>query len=82
MIFIFEKETTLTNAAELNQKLDNDYASYEFKVTQLKPNMIRIQSSYQLKQLFISKDKVQELDKVNQIFIDLRDQKFLFKEKS
>ena len=82
VIFIFEKETTLTNAAELNQKLDNDYASYEFKVTQLKPNMIRIQSSYQLKQLFISKDKVQELDKVNQIFIDLRDQKFLFKEKS
>ena len=82
MIFIFEKETTLTNAAELNQKLDNDYASYEFKVTQLKPNMIRIQSSYQLKQLFISNDKVQELDKVNQIFVDLRDQKFLFKEKS
>lgn len=81
VIFVFEKETSLINAAELSKKMENDYASYTFKVTQLNPNTIRVQSIYQVKQLFIKHDKVKELDTVNQLFIELRDQKLLFQEK-
>ncbi|BDS13666.1 DUF3857 domain-containing protein [Aureispira anguillae] len=75
---VFDQDVSLENAEELTQKIDNEYASYEMKVTQMKPNMIRIQSTYQVKKLFITKDKVKELDKVNEVYKKIRDSKFIF----
>ncbi len=81
VIFTFEKDTELANAEDLITKVDNDFASYEFKVTQLKPNMIRIQSIYQTKKLFVAKEEVKKLDEINQAFIKIRDGELIFKSK-
>lgn len=75
---VFDKNVILENEEELSQKIDNDYASYEMKITQMKPNMIRIQSSYQVKQLFITKDNVKELDKVNDAYRKVLESEFIF----
>lgn len=72
---IFDQEVTISNLEALNKTLDNEYAAYTFSVKQMKPNMIRIQSIYQVKQLFIDKKDVTKLDAVNQIYKDLRDTK-------
>lgn len=78
---VFDQDVVLENADELAQKIENDYAYYEMKITQMKPNMIRIQSSYQVKKLFISKDNVKELDVVNKVYQKIRDAKFIFNPK-
>ena len=78
---VFDQDVEIENAAELAQKVDNEYATYELKVTQMKPNMIRIQSSYQVKQLFIAKDKVKGLDEANEAFRKVMDSKIIFKAK-
>jgi hypothetical protein len=62
---IFDKEVTIANMADYNQKIDNEFVTYESKITQLKPNTIRLESRYTVKQLFIPKEKVGELDKAN-----------------
>ncbi|WMX14282.1 MULTISPECIES: DUF3857 domain-containing protein [unclassified Aureispira] len=78
---VFDEEVELENISDLEKKVDNEYASYEMKVTQMKPNMIRIQSTYQVKKLFIPKDEVMKLDEVNQAYKDVRNAKFSFKTK-
>ncbi len=78
---VFDQDVELENAAALAKQIDNEFASYELKVTQMKPNMIRIQSSYQVKQLFISKENVKKLDEVNKAYKDVRDTKLIFKAK-
>ena len=60
-VLVFDQDVVLENAAELTQSVDNEYANYEFKVTQMKPNMIRIQSSYEVKKIFIPKADVKKL---------------------
>ena len=72
---IFDQNVTIENMDKLNQKLENEYASYQCVVTQLKPNMIRIQSVYTTKELFIKKDEAQKLDAVNEVFKKIRDSK-------
>ena len=78
---VFDEEVELENMSELFKKVENEYASYEMKITQMKPNMIRIQSIYTVKKLFIAKDQVLKLDEVNQAYKDVRDAKFVFKTK-
>jgi hypothetical protein len=78
---VFDEDVELENASELEKKVENEYASYEMKVTQMKPNMIRIQSTYVVKKLFIAKDQVLKLDEVNQAYKDVRDTKLVFKTK-
>lgn len=78
---VFDEDVELENIKELEKKVENDYASYEMKITQMKPNMIRIQSTYEVKKLFISKDQVVKLDEVNQAYKDIRDAKLIFKTK-
>jgi hypothetical protein len=78
---VFDEEVELDNASDLEKKVENEYASYEMKVTQMKPNMIRIQSTYSVKKLFIAKDQVLKLDEVNQAYKDVRDAKLVFKTK-
>ena len=78
---VFDEEVELENASELAKKVENEYASYEMKITQMKPNMIRIQSTYSVKKLFIAKDQVMKLDEVNQAYKDVRDTKLIFKTK-
>lgn len=70
-ILIFDQPVTLEDMEAYNQEVETDYARYEIKATQIKPNMIRIQSEYEVKQLFIPKDKVMELHKVNKVYNDL-----------
>lgn len=72
---VFDQNVTLENMMELNQKIDNEYASYQCVVTQLKPNMIRIQSIYTTKKLFIKKEEVKKLDAVNELYKKNRDSK-------
>lgn len=76
---VFDQDVELENLAELEKTIDNEYATYSFKATKMKPNMIRIQSSYQVKQLFIPKDQVKGLDEANQAFKDIRDMKLIVK---
>ncbi|MBL4649287.1 MAG: DUF3857 domain-containing protein, partial [Aureispira sp.] len=78
---VFDEDVELENASELERKVENEYASYEMKVTQMKPNMIRIQSIYVVKKIFITKDQVLKLDEVNQAYKDVRDSKLVFKTK-
>jgi hypothetical protein len=78
---VFDEDVELDNASDLETKVENEYASYEMKVTQMKPNMIRIQSTYSVKKLFIAKDQVLKLDEVNQAYKDVRDAKLVFKTK-
>jgi hypothetical protein len=78
---VFDEEVELENASDLEKKIENEYASYEMKVTQMKPNMIRIQSTYEVKKLFIPKDQVLKLDEVNEAYKDIRDAKLVFKTK-
>lgn len=78
---VFDEEVELENMSALLKKVENEYASYEMKITQMKPNMIRIQSIYTVKKLFIAKDQVLKLDEVNQAYKDVRDAKFVFKTK-
>lgn len=79
LYLVFNKNVELENAAELTQKVDNEYASYEMNVTQMKPNMIRIQSIYQTKKLFIPKEDVMKLNMANEAFEKVSDAKFVFK---
>lgn len=72
---IFDQNVTIKNIEALNKTIDNEYATYTFSVKQMKPNMIRVQSVYQVKQLFIDKKEVTKLDAVNQVYKDLRDTK-------
>lgn len=78
---VFDEDVELENASDLQKKVENEYASYEMKITQMKPNMIRIQSTYSVKKLFIAKDQVLKLDEVNQAYKDVRDAKLIFKTK-
>jgi len=78
---MFDKEVESENIADLAKTIDNEFATYSFTVTQMKPNMIRVQSSYQVKQLFIAKDQVKGLDAANQAFFDIRDMKLVVKAK-
>lgn len=78
---VFDEDVELENAADLAKKIENDYASYEMKVTQMKPNMIRIQSTYEVKKLFISKEDVMKLDEVNEAYKNIRETKLIFKTK-
>lgn len=79
LYLVFNKNVELENAEELTQKVDNEYASYEMKVTQMKPNMIRIQSTYQTKKLFIPKEDVLKLNMANEAFEKVSDARFVFK---
>lgn len=74
---VFDQNVTLENMADLNQKIDNEYASYQCTVTQLKPNMIRIQSVYTTKELFIKKEEAKKLDAVNEVYNKIRDSKLI-----
>lgn len=78
---VFDQDVVLENIAELSQKMDNEFAFYECKISQPKPNAILIQSSYQVKQLFISKDDVKKLDEVNKTYKKVRDAKLIIKTK-
>jgi hypothetical protein len=79
LYLVFNKNVELENAKELTQKVDNDYASYEMKVTQMKPNMIRIQSIYKTKKLFIPKADVMKLEMANDAFEKVSEARFVFK---
>lgn len=74
---VFDQNVTLEGMADLNKSLDNEYASYECMVTQLKPNMIRIQSVYTTKKLFIKKDEAKKLDAVNELYKTILDTKLV-----
>jgi len=78
---VFDEDVELDNVSELEKKVENEYASYEMKVTQMKPNMIRIQSTYSVKKLFIPKEQVLKLDEVNQAYEEIMEAKFVFKTK-
>lgn len=77
LILIFDKDIESSNIADLNIKVDGEYASYECKATQLKPNTLRIESKYIIKHpeaknaekpLVIAKDKLKNLDEANKAF--------------
>lgn len=72
---IFDQDVTIKNVEALNKTVDNEYATYTFSVKQMKPNMIRIQSIYQVKQLFIDKKEATKLDAVNQVYKAIRETK-------
>ncbi|MGH1335773.1 MAG: DUF3857 domain-containing protein [Aureispira sp.] len=74
---VFDQNVTLENMAALNQKIENEYASYQCMATQMKPNMIRIQSIYTTKKLFIEKEEAKKLDAVNEAFNKVRDSKLI-----
>ncbi len=75
----FNEDVVLVNAKDLAQKIENDYVSYELKITQLKPNLIRIQSIYQTKKLLVEKEKALLLDEANKAYEKVVDTEFLFK---
>lgn len=81
-VLVFDQDVVLENAAELTQSVDNEYASYEFKVTQMKPNMIRIQSSYEVKKIFIPKADVKKLDAANKAYQKVLEAKLIFSPKA
>jgi hypothetical protein len=72
---IFDQNVTLENLEALNKSIDNEFASYECKATQMKPNMIRIQSVYTTKKLFLDKNEAAKLDAVNEVYKKIRDSK-------
>lgn len=74
---VFDQNVTLENIDALNQTIDNEYASYQCTASQMKPNMIRIKSTYTTKQLFIKKDEAKKLDAVNETFHKIRDSKLI-----
>ncbi len=79
LYLVFDKDVVLENAEELTQSVDNAYASYELKVTQMKPNMIRVQSTYITKKLFVPKADAAKLQEANEAFEKVSDAKFIFK---
>jgi hypothetical protein len=81
-VLVFDQDVVLENAAELTQSVDNEYANYEFKVTQMKPNMIRIQSSYEVKKIFIPKADVKKLDAANKAYQKVLEAKLIFSPKA
>jgi len=78
---VFNENVEIANADKLNRKVETEYGSYEFEVVQMKPNMIRVQSTYETKTLFIPHDKVKEFDKINDALEEVLDASFMIKKK-
>ncbi len=77
LILVFDKDIESSNIADFNVKIDGEYALYECKATQLKPNTLRLESRYFIKHpdaknaekpLLIPKDKLKNLDDANKAF--------------
>lgn len=68
LVLVFDKDVELSNISELQQKVDNSYATYECKVTQLNSKTIRVESRYTLKKLFIPASEAKLLDEANKAF--------------
>ncbi len=74
---VFDQNVSLENMSELNQQIDNEFASYQCVTTQLKPNMIRVKSTYTTKKLFLKKEEAAKLDAVNEVYKKIRDSKLI-----
>ncbi|MCP4443159.1 MAG: DUF3857 domain-containing protein [Aureispira sp.] len=72
---VFDQPVEITNAEELNQKVDNEFGSYSFQVLQdpKKPNMVVIKSKYITKKLFVSKDNAKTFQEVNKAWEKVND---------
>lgn len=78
LVLVFDKDVKLTNMAELAQKVDNEYATYECKITQVNTKTIRIESRYTIKQLKIPAADVAKLEAVNKALEKVLEAKWLF----
>lgn len=65
LFLVFDKDVEIANLSDLNQKVDNEYVTYECKATKVNAKTYRIDSRYTIKQLFVPKDKVKLLDEAN-----------------
>lgn len=81
VFFVFPYDVEVEGLADLKQKIETDFASYEIEVAQMKPNMIRIKSTYTVKVLTIAADKAMEQQKVNEVWEKATDAKWVIKKK-
>jgi hypothetical protein len=76
-ILVFDRDVTIENLDEMSTSVNNEFASYELKITKLKGNMYRIKSTYEPKKLFISKEDAVYLDEANKAFRKFYDAKLI-----
>jgi hypothetical protein len=88
LILIFDKDIESSNIADFVIKVDNEYATYECKASQLKPNALRIESRYTIKHpdaknadkpLVIAKEKAKILHEANKAYEKVEKTRLTFK---
>ncbi len=81
IFLVFPFDVTLEGMDQLKQSLEQEFASYEIELAQMKPNMIRIKSTYQIKELTVPADKANKQQTVNEAWEKANDAKWMFKKK-
>ena len=76
-ILVFDRDVEIENLDGMSTSVNNEFASYELKITKLKGNMYRIKSTYEPKKLFISKEDAVYLDEANKAFRKFYDAKLI-----
>lgn len=78
---VFEKDMSIKDMDKLAASVDTDAASYDFKLYQVKPNILRIESRLRYKKLFLKKEEVVQLKQVNDALYKATEAKILFEKK-
>jgi hypothetical protein len=81
IFLVFPYDVEVEGMDDLKQSVETHYASYELEVAQMKPNMIRIKSTYKTKILELPADKAMEQQKVNEAWEKANDAKWVIKKK-
>jgi hypothetical protein len=82
LIITFPYSVTVENLAELNKSvIDNEFASYSIKLTQMNDKVLRIQSKYNVKQLTVPASKAEVQQSVNEIWKKVSETKINIKKK-
>ncbi|MCH2045241.1 MAG: DUF3857 domain-containing protein [Saprospiraceae bacterium] len=78
---IFDKDIEFVNQNDFMADIADENVEYQCKISQVKPNTIRIESRYKVKKLFIEKSNLESLDEANQAIKKLNEAKLIFKVK-
>lgn len=79
IFLVFDSPRKVEGIKEFNGKKENDQATYSLKVSQMQPNVVRINSSYSVKQLDLNPKEAQKQQEVNKLWDELTDKRIYLK---
>lgn len=79
IFLVFESPRKVEEIKSLTAKKENDKATYSLKVSQMQPNVVRINSSYSVKQLDLSPKEAKKQQEINKLWDELTDKRIYLK---